>query len=654
MKINMTKHPLIFDCEILGSKKPVFLCCTWDLKTNRKEAFWFHKRGHMKALRAKILDPKYTWIGFNSENFDRPLLAMAVSDQFEVIGIKQVAAAIIEERLRSWQTYREFDIEFIEYDHIDLFDVAPGVMISLKTYAGRIGYKTMVDMPFHHDDDLTAAQCKIVEDYCLNDLGVTGALRNLLLTELELREQMSAEYGIDLRSKSDAQVAEAILKARVGIKSGDKQVPRYVQYSAPDLIKTDSPQIKALVSALEEHLFKVHVITGSPEVPDFLAEPIQVGKRKYQCGIGGLHSVEDNNMHLEAGDFELSDFDVASYYPNIMLKVGLFPRLAGDKGRKFIEEYQHIYDQRMKAKRAGNKQVANSLKITLNGTFGKLGSVFCSFYSPELMLAVTLTGQLNLLCLIHELDKIKGVEVRSANTDGILVAFKPASRERMLKVFAQNAKRTGFEYEETPYRTYAAKDVNNYIAIKTDNGVKTKGLYASSDPRRNPLFLMKNPTMEVCSLMAIDYLRDGILPEVSIKQYKDMKDFVEIRNVKGGGVQHTRLVLIDDWVETEPGVWRRPHWPSIKAPVRRKSRPPAVEEGMGGTAFGRVARWYMTTDKLPPLTYLSSGNKVPSTDGAKACMTLPDKLPKDLDFEWYINEAYRILNDLGVNISRVL
>ena len=75
---------------------------------------------------------------------------------------------------------------------------------------------------------------------------------------------------------------------------------------------------------------------------------------------------------------------------------------------------------------------------------------------------------------------------------------------------------------------------------------------------------------------------------------------------------------------------------------------------MGGTAFGRVARWYMTTDKLPPLTYLSSGNKVPSTDGAKACMTLPDKLPKDLDFEWYINEAYRILNDLGVNISRVL
>ncbi|MBK1683456.1 hypothetical protein CKO18_07670 [Rhodoferax fermentans] len=304
--------------------------------------------------------------------------------------------------------------------------------------------------------------------------------------------------------------------------------------------------------------------------------------------------------------------------------------------------------EKLKTERRKNLQVANALKICLNGTFGKLGSIYCSFYAPELMLAVTLTGQLNLLCLIHELEKIKGCNVKSANTDGLLVAYKPNVRERVLKVFAKNAKHTGFEYEETPYAKYAAKDVNNFIALKTDGKVKSKGLYTLNDPKDNPLYLMKNPTMDVCTRMVIDYLKCGTRPESSILGYTDMKDFVAIRNVQGGGIQYTGYKKVDDWVETAPGNWRRPDWPSLKASVRRKSRPAPVDVGVGGEPFGRVARWYMTTADLPPLTYLSSGNQVPKTEGARICMTLPDKLPKDLNKQWYVDEAYAILESIGV------
>ena len=28
-------------------------------------------------------------------------------------------------------------------------------------------------------------------------------------------------------------------------------------------------------------------------------------------------------------------------------------------------------------------------------------------------------------------------------------------------------------------------------------------------------------------------------------------------------------------------------------------------------------------------------------------MNLPDNLPKDLDYQWYINESYNILKDIG-------
>lgn len=322
---------------------------------------------------------------------------------------------------------------------------------------------------------------------------------------------------------------------------------------------------------------------------------------------------------------------------------------------------------------ATQQATANSLKITLNGTFGKLGSLFCSFYAPELMLAVTLTGQLNLLCLIHELLKIKGVSIESANTDGILVRYPDVKREQVLKKIQQNAKRTGYEYEETPYRLVAMKDVNNYYAVTADapaaiiNGtsitsevakggkVKRKGLYGIAGVHTN-----KNPTMEVCSDAVAAYLSEGVEIEDWIRAETNIRKFIEIRGVaKPGGVQHLYEVEVDDWVcikdlNSAKSEWMRQKWMDEgkdRKPVLRKSRPKPVVEGRGGTPFGRVARWYMTTDVLPAITYVESGNQVAGTAGSKLCMQLPDKLPKDLNIQWYIDEAHRILEHVGVTKS---
>jgi hypothetical protein len=220
------------------------------------------------------------------------------------------------------------------------------------------------------------------------------------------------------------------------------------------------------------------------------------------------------------------------------------------------------------------------------------------------------------------------------------VGYAPAAREKVLKVFEKNAKLTGFEYEETPYQSISMKDVNNYIAITTSGKVKSKGLYAEAS-------LQKNPTMEVCANMVCDYILTGILPEVSIKKYKDPRDYVSVRNVKGGGVQHVRYETRDDWAQVEERLWISP---STGKKVKRVSRPKPFEVGVGGKPFGRVARWYMSTDSLPAITYVESGNKVPKTEGAKLCLTLPRKLPDDLDRQWYIKETYEILENLGITI----
>lgn len=634
------KQHLIFDIEVIGKDNPVFLVCTKVVETGETQAYWLHKRGHMAKLEKQL--HTHTIISFNGINFDAPLLCAALAGA-DAVWLKDVANKIITDQMRSWQTYREFQIEFIEFDHIDLIETAPGVMISLKTYAGRMGYPTMVDMPFSHDVDLKPSQHKVLEAYCLNDLGVTEELFKQLKNEIKLREELSAEHGIDLRSKSDAQIAEAILKKQLGITKLKKSTPMYVDFTIPEIIRTKNKQLLEIIDKLHNTQFLINPGNGSPEAPAWMEDVITIGKGTYQMGIGGLHSTHDKCFHRQASDdLLISDFDVTSYYPNLMLMCGIIPRMPGDLGIQFIEAYEEILHNRTQAKHKGNQPLARSLKVVVLGVFGKLGSIYSVFYAPDLMIAVTLTGQLNLLILITQLEAIKGVSVYSANTDGITVGYAPYARDKVLKVFSANSKYTKFEYEETPYSRIAMKDVNTYIAITTSGKVKRKGLYAASGVHE-----MKNPTMNVCSNMAIEYLTTG---KFDIKKHTDIKDFLAVRNVKGGGIQHKKIELVDDWQEVEPGFWAYPGM--TKKDVKRKSRPPAREVGIGGVPFGRVARWYMSIKQQPAITYLESGNQVPKTKGAQLCMTLPKGLPADLDYYWYIDETRSMLKDMGVEIGK--
>jgi DNA polymerase elongation subunit (family B) len=518
-------------------------------------------------------------------------------------------------------------------------------MISLKTYAGRMHQKRMLDMPFHHDQDLTPKQYPLVEEYCFNDLEVTKSLFLQLSESIAIREHMSKEYSLDLRSKSDAQIAEAILKAETGVYGSTIMIPDWVVYDLPKIIKTKSPILLDLINGLVNENFEINQANGSPIEPQWLKDPIIFRDGIYKIGLGGLHSQHDVSVSYIANDeWMISDIDAASYYPSIILKCGIIPHLPGGKGRAFINTYERIYLERLAAKH-NNPQLSKTLKIVLNGLFGKLGSTYCPFYSPDLLLAVTLTGQLNLLTLIDDLAKHRGIEIISANTDGIMVRYKASLRTKMLNIVTKHGKHTGFDYEETRYRRVALKDVNNYIAITTDGKIKAKGLYA-----RSGILEMKNPTMEICSKAAANYLCERVLPEATILTATDIRDFVAVRSVKtkGGGVQHTHTKMVDDWIEIERGKWMRGD-ESGKI-VKRVSRPAPIEVGYGGVPFGRVARWYMTTEQLPAITQVNNGNQVPKTEGAKLCMTLPDQLPDDLDKNWYIEETYEMLRDMGVKV----
>lgn len=592
----MTKPTLILDLEIY---RDYFLAMFMNVDTGNVRAFELHADQAFDRKTVQQILRKYRIVTFNGSNFDIPLLMLALAGS-DNKNIKRGCDAIINNNLRGWQFEQQFNVEIPkDLDHIDLIEVAPGTA-SLKIYGGRLHCAKMQDLPIEPDASIAPEQRELLREYCANDLRTTLDLLTKLKPQIELRQQMSEQYQMDLRSKSDAQIAEAVIGRQVS-RALNREVKRpevpggtRFKYRPPAFIRFDTVPLREVLAMIRAAEFLVPD-SGKVMMPKELADAkIEIGSGVYRMGIGGLHSSEQTAAHQADDDHILVDRDVASYYPAIILRTGLAPK---HMGKAFTESYEDIVQRRLAAKRAGDKVTADALKITINGSFGKFGSKWSRLYSPDLLIQTTITGQLSLLMLIETLEA-EGIPVVSANTDGIVIRCPVAKVAMMEFIVWEWETSTGFETEATYYRALYSRDVNNYVAIKPDGSFKLKGAYA-------PAGLQKNPTNEICTGAVVKYLVDGTPVEDTIRACTDIRKFVTIRQVKGGALDQA------------------------------------------GNYLGKAVRWYYAIGITGPLTYKINGYTVARSEGAKALMELPGELPTDIDFDWYIAEAESILNDIG-------
>jgi len=665
----MTDELIFFDSEILPSH---YLFKAKRESDGKRIGMWGHSAEHMNRLGALLRNPNFIWAGFNSERFDIPLAIAAASGR-SVPELKAMANDIIENNKPAWMTMRDYGLEWVEgLRHIDLIDVAPGVMVKLKLYGARNKSPSIINNPFHHEDSIsTKAEMDDLELYCDNDIDETERLFNKLRPRIELREKLSEKYDINLLSKSDAQMAETIIAKQLGLlRAGSPVIPEWVMYVAPSFIQTKGTPLEPVLKKVVDHVFKVNQGNGAVELPDFLGkEPIHIGDFTFQMGVGGLHSKHDKCVHYAASkDFEIVDADVGSFYPMILLNAGYTPR---GLGARFVEIYRGFVTDRLEAKATVKKlekifasegfdaeeeklfiemtTMMEGGKIMVNGTFGKLGSRFSKIYAPDLMLGITLTGQFYLLTLIQHLVDI-GVIIISANTDGVTFGGSPkkvAEAKAFIEVYGWV---TNFEFEFAHYKSISLKDCNNYIAVKTDGKIKAKGLYAEAG-------LTKNPTNEVCTLAAQVYLSEGKdVKDFIFDHYKmeNIYDFFQARTVKGGAVVYGEMVELDDWINVKRGEWRRPSWPDAKPSLKRVSLPPHVLKGINPEKLGDVVRWYYSIDPkcANGIRYLSNDALVPKSSGSRPCLIVPTTLPTDIDLQRYVDETIENLRLMGVTYVR--
>ena len=352
--------------------------------------------------------------------------------------------------------------------------------ISLKQISINLRWHKIQDLPLDPVKSVDKDKLNLILEYNLNDVLITKALYEALYLERNLRRELSKLYRIDLMSASDSKMANLLLehfyktKLNIGkVTLKDMRTDR-LKVLVGDCI---SPYIYFETPELQEVLARFSATYLYETARFSYKEKIYFAGCEFSLGIGGLHSRDKPGKFISDEEILIQDMDVVSYYPNMIINGNFSPE---HLGKTFIDILRILTEERISAKKAGNKIKADGLKITINSIFGKLGYKYFWLYDPKQFISTTVNGQLGLLMLIEKLH-LAGIKVLSANTDGVICAIQRDKLPEYYRVAKAWEKETNLVLEYTPYSKYIRRDVNSYITIKSNGGiVKEKGAFVTT------------------------------------------------------------------------------------------------------------------------------------------------------------------------------
>ena len=322
---------------------------------------------------------------------------------------------------------------------------------------------------------------------------------------------------------------------------------------------------------------------------------------------GGVHG--GDKVIVECADDEvIFDVDAGQLYPNIMRHYGLLSRAA----RK-PEMLDFVLDTSMRLKAEGKKKEREPYKRQCNIFYGAEGDPTNALYDPLHRNLVCVFGQLFILDLIEKIEDI--VYLFNSNTDGIFFKVKKKDVGELNRRIAIWEERTKLKMEYAEYTKFTSKDVNNYLAIKTNGEIHAKGAYVKD---LNDL----DYDLPIVNEALRNYLMFGTPVEVTIGACTDMRKFQKI----------VKLSNKYKWVEHE-GEYGNKRYDNKSYRVfasNRKSDGRILKcDGTRNPAkFGNTSdRCFIVNDDIEGKT----------TDGFP-----------HLDRQWYIELAIKRLEDFGV------
>lgn len=449
-----------FDAEIFAHDS-LFVFISY----RTKERFVFHNCEPNK-IQNFINTYNPILIGYNCNNYDKYILKCWLAG-YTPEELKEVNDYIINGG-KGW----EIDCGYVELPIMwDLFnEIVPRK--SLKEVEGNLRLDiTETTVPFDLPTKWTKEQYEEVVYYCTCDVKALFPLFDKLIGKYKSKYIISNLGHIDPEiglSYTNTKLTAVLLGAK------RKEYDDPYKYVYPDIVdKTKIPK-----EALEyiDDLVEHNSLDYKREAPLLHLKDID-----FQIGEGGGHAFKKTGVYSYDKSKNrklLCNFDVSSLYPNIVRIFGYSSRSQSNK-----QAYVDIVEMRMKTKKnqlseeflksinTTNKELKGGLKLPINSYTGGLRAKFSELYDPVQGFSICVTGQLLILQLIHDLEKIPTLEMVSANTDAVMFEIDKEYKPMAIKVLDDWQELTGLELEEDDIVKIFMRDVNNYCElVQTDDG----------------------------------------------------------------------------------------------------------------------------------------------------------------------------------------
>jgi hypothetical protein len=461
------------------------------LKDKQKHKAFFEK--------TFIIDKNYL-IGFNNWAFDIPVTILFNELKYKMFAKYKEAVNYLTSLSRD-NSYKKSIIELLnkfftqeeskniykkyinELNIIDLYLMNKwdddSRRASLKWVAANINSDNIKETPYNFTENVLTDGDKLNEciDYCKNDIKETE--------KILLRQKDAIKMRIDLNKilNNNAPVNKflSLSNTAIGSKIILDNVTKRKKKSVKQL-KQEAKQVKYIFDVWNEILFdnvKQYLKNNKELHEEIFKFTNGTLHRNKEYGItfhikntltketyseitlakGGGHGLMTPGYIQSDHETMIIDFDVASYYPSIVLGYDMYPM---NIGKEFIEVYNYIKEERFKYPKGHSLNKA--YKEALNSIVGLSNLPSSILFDPHFFFRVTLNGQAMLVILIHELIKHIDLDLVQLNTDGATIKIKRQDKEKADEIFEWWQETFRFKLEFVEYTRMIIEHVNSYIA----------------------------------------------------------------------------------------------------------------------------------------------------------------------------------------------
>lgn len=506
-------------------------------------------------------------IGFNNIGFDYPVIHLLWTNPS--VGYPQLyekANSIIQnQNVDKFSSIVYADNRFCP--QIDLFKMHhfdnKAKSTSLKGLQINMRSDFVQDMPIEHGTVLTKEQIdNLLVPYNRHDVTETKNFTIFSKADIDFRAELENQFGIEVYNWNDTKIGEKIIEQKLGenvcydFSTGRKrkrQTPRskiVLKDIIFSYIHLENPKFKEVYDFMNNQILSASDIetagqeSGIKTKGVFKDLKITVDDVEYSYGVGGIHGSVESKIIYATNEWLIRDIDVSSLYPSIAIANKLYPEHLGNA---FVDVYSQIPTERRHIQKLHGKKCpkANALKLACNGAYGKSNSKFSVLYDPKFTMSITINGQLLLSMLLEKLIEVPTVKIIQANTDGITYYVHKSFEIFCAKICEEWQRLTGLILEDTNYSKMFIRDVNNYIAIKTNGEMKLKGAYWTPSDKSSEDYLKsiaesqppawhKNFSNLVSTRAAVKNMTENVNIETYIKNCKNPFDFMLSTKATGG------------------------------------------------------------------------------------------------------------------------